>query len=382
MASLWRGLKRLAHDFARKGDWLLLTLCVISSIYGMVLIYSAGHPYDTGVSMVTVQAGAMLAGVLLYAVVSFIDTDVYRAAWKWLALFNVLFIASLFVIGKDPGTGNRSWLMLSFLPFNIQPAEIVKLTFIILLALHFAALGDKINRPLSVLSLLLHAGFMLGLIVASSDDMGMAVVYFVIFAVMCVCSRLNWAWLLGGLAATAGTLPLLWHFVLRPYQKDRILTILDPSLDPTGIGWQAAQSKIALQNGGLTGMGLLQGTQTQGKRLPFSYTDFIFSVGGEELGLIGCLCIVALLLFIIVRCVAVSLRARNTTGRLICVGVAAMLSFQLIENVGMCLGLLPVIGLTLPFFSYGGTSMLTMMVAAGLVSAVRMHPGQARNRRA
>jgi len=300
--------------------------------------------------------------------------DIYKILWKWIAVFNVLFIALLFVFGVDNGSGNRSWLNFPLLPFSIQPAEVVKITFILLLAMHFAALGDKINHPLSVLSLVAHVGFMAVLIIMSSDDMGMAVVYVFIFIVMALCSRLHFLWLAGGLLATVASLPLLWQFVLKSYQKERIFNIFNPDHDPLKTGWQLAQSKLALQNGGLTGMGLFRGTQTQGKRLPFAHTDFIFSAAGEELGLLGCLLITVLLIAVIVRCLMVSLRARDTRGRLLCAGVAAMLIFQTFENIGMCVGLTPIIGLTLPFFSYGGSSMLTLFISMGLVSGVKMHP--------
>ena len=170
--------------------------------------------------------------------------------------------------------------------------------------------------------------------------------------------------------------PYIFYNLLTETQRNRILAPYDPSIDPTGLGvlWQTNQSKMALASGQIFGSGLYHGTQTQDGSIPYQHTDFIFAVAGEELGMVGCLAIIILLTAIIVRCVRIGLRSQSSLGALVCIGIAAMLAFQTLENIGMCIGVAPVIGLTLPFFSYGGSSIVTIFAAMGIVSGIKMRP--------
>ena len=194
-----------------------------------------------------------------------------------------------------------------------------------------------------------------GAIIITADDLGSALVYFFIFAVLLFMAGLKIYWFIIGLAALAAAVPLLWTYFLSDYQRNRIMAPYDSSIDPTntGINWQPHQAQMALASGQLTGSGLGNGAQTQSDALPAKHTDFIFAVIGEELGMIGaCLCIL-LLVLIVVRCVSVGLKSRDTLSMLVCMGVASMMVFQTFLNVGMCIGIAPVVGITLPFFSYG-----------------------------
>jgi len=364
-------MKNALRNFFHSADTLLLLISLATALYGLLLVSSATRPLATSRSMIIIQAAAIALGLILFVAVTFINPSHYTKHWIWLAIFNVLFIAMLFIWGQDNGSGNRNWLVFPFLPVNIQPAEIVKITFILLLSAHFTVLGEKINRPYGVLSLILHVTFICGLIMWVSDDLGMVIVYAAIFFVMMFCSQIRLLWILAGTATCVAMFPLLWNFIFQTFQRERILLILDPERDPLGFGWQTAQSQMALRHGGITGMGLYNGTQTQSGRLPEGHTDFIFSVAGEELGIIGAGVIIALLLVIAWRCFAISLRTQSMNNRLICIGVGSMIIFQLFINIGMCIGIAPVIGLTLPFFSYGGSSIITMFLAVGIVSAVK-----------
>jgi rod shape determining protein RodA len=205
-------------------------------------------------------------------------------------------------------------------------------------------------------------------------------VYLVIFIVMLFAAGLKLRWFGLGLLVFAAASPIFWN-MLGDYQKERILAPYFPEVvDPSGLGvtWQANQSKIALASGGLKGAGLYSGIQSQSDALPFKHTDFIFAVAGEELGLIGCLAIIVLLTAVILRCIYVGIKCNDPKGMLVCMGFAGMLIFQTFENIGMCVGLTPVIGLTLPFFSYGGSSILTLFAAMGVVSGIwfRRKPGR------
>ena len=189
---------------------------------------------------------------------------------------------------------------------------------------------------------------------------------------MCIRDR----WFLGGGAAFAAVSPYLWKHIMRPDQKKRILALIDPTIDPTGEGvlWQTNKNLEALRNGGLSGQGLFHGDLTNSAALPARHTDSIFCSIGEQLGLIGCLAVLLLLLAIVARCIYVGMKSPDYMNRLICIGIASMFLFQILINVGVCLGLFPVIGLALPFFSYGGSSLMTSFLAVGIVSGIKLRP--------
>jgi len=182
----------------------------------------------------------------------------------------------------------------------------------------------------------------------------------------------SWKWFVAGFAAILAVMPFAWTFVLKEYQRDRLLVPYVPSIDPdnSGINWQANQSKIALASGQLTGRGLYNGPQSQSDRAG-KHTDFIFSVIGEELGMIACIACILLLMVIVVRVIYVGMRSGTDLGMLVCVGMAASILYQTFENTGMCMGVTPVIGITLPFFSYGGSSIVSSWAAMGIVSGIK-----------
>ena len=220
-----------------------------------------------------------------------------------------------------------------------------------------------------------HTLMMVGLIFVISGDMGSALVYLVIFAGMAFAAgvKLRWFALGGGLAAAAGTLLVIFDLI-PSYMLSRFLVLFDHSYDPAGVGFQQTRSLMAIGSGRIFGQGLFQGVQTQSANswaLPERQTDFIFAVCGEELGLVGCVLVLLILALIVYRCLSSAALAKNSMESYVCVGIATMLIFQIVENVGMCLFVMPVIGLTLPFFSYGGSSIVTVFAAMGMVSGIR-----------
>ena len=368
---------RAILDYLKKADLLLLALCAASTVYGMILIYSATLSTSEGPGhYITIQLAAMVIGIFLFVFFSIIDIETIADRWKWLLAFNILFIGILFFFGTgEESVGSRSWIR--FGPIGgIQPAEVVKITFIILLAkqMHHLKEYKDLNSFFSIAQLAVHFGVMFLLVLVAAQDLGTALVYLFIFAVMLYTGGVKLRWFALGGAVLGCLVPVAWKFFLRPYQKQRILAPYDASIDPdhTGITWQPYRSKIAIASGQWTGLGYGEGTQTQSGSIPEQHTDFIFTAAGEELGFIGCLVVVALLTLIIIRCIYVGIKARNNLSALVCMGIAAILIFQSLENIGMCLGLTPVIGLTLPFFSYGGSSIITLFAAMGLVCGVKM----------
>lgn len=367
MNKFWRAVK----VYIKTSDMILLFISLACTIYGMLLI----HSVTGGGSQLIIQIVATVLGIGMFVLFSVVDVDILADRSKALYLISLLFICLLIPFGVAGDSGNKAWIR--FGPIGIQPAEVVKFLFIIILARLMITLHDRrgsISKPLSVLAMVLVFGGLFGLIVVISADLGSALVYFFIFAVMLFVGGLSLWWFLAGFGALALAGPFLWKYFLNDNQKARILAPYDPSVDPTGLGitWHANQSVSAISGGGFTGQGLGQGKMTQSGSMPGQHTDFIFSVAGEELGFIGCAVIILLLLALIIRCFWVASHCNYPLGMLVCSGIGAMFIAQTVENIGMCLKLTPVVGLTLPFFSYGGSSILTNFIAIGIVSGIKM----------
>ena len=368
---VWNGLT----EFYRRGDLLLLFLCVVATGFGMVIIASATR-YSGSNRFLIVQGAALLLGVLLYIAVSLLDIEILAEHRELLLVFNVLFMATLLVWGVEGNTGNRAWLDLPLLPVNLQPAELCKITFVIALAKTMSNHRSKLSSLKSVASITAQTLVMMGLIVVISRDAGSAIVFLFIFLVVAYVGGVRSWWFVAGLLIAAAVFPLLWKYFIRSDQKERILMFFDPSIDPEGKGvrWDTNRSVAMLSGGGISGQGLFKGTMLQNHAIAAQHTDFIFSAIGEELGILGCLFTLLLLVAIVARCVHVGLKTPNYMNRLICFGLAAILIFQILINVGMCIGVFPVIGLTLPFISYGGSSVVTLFLAMGLISSIHMRP--------
>ncbi|MEL4105875.1 FtsW/RodA/SpoVE family cell cycle protein [Oscillospiraceae bacterium WX1] len=367
--------------YMREADMLLLALCVISTVYGIILIDSAVRSTGSFSNVIT-QIISLVIGIALFVLFSLLDVDVMADKSKILYVLSLLFISTLFIWGVEGGTGNRAWLR--FGSFGIQPAEVVKIPFTIIMAKMISNFKERrtLNATMPLLQIMAVFGVMFLFIIVSSQDLGSALVYFFILFMMLFIAGLDFRWMIIGGGLLAAFIPLAWNFFLSAYQKARILAPYDPTIDPSGltVNWQSSQSKIAIAAGNFLGQGLFNGPMTQSGAVPKQYTDFVFSVAGEELGFLGSLAIIILLMAIIIRCVYVGIRSNNTIGLLVCFGLAAMLLFQTLENIGMCLGLTPVIGLTLPFFSSGGSSIVTMFAAMGIISGIKMRPKPTRFR--
>jgi len=367
--------------FFTKADMLLLFLCVSTTALGTVIISSATRHFGES-RYVWIQLAALALGIVVYILFTMIDIDIIAERREVLIIFNIVLNLLLFTPFGVEVYGNRSWLDFPFLPFNIQPGEICKLTFIILLAKTMSTHQRTISKPGTVLRIGFEVVFMFLLVVVSSSDDGVAMMYILIFLVMAWTGGVSWVWFALGIAAVIIAAPIAWELeiggraLFDDYQKNRILMLFDETIDPLGEGvrWHTNNSLLTLTNGGVTGMGLFNGTRTQLGALSQQHTDFIFSVVGEELGIIGCVFVILLLLAIVARCIFVGIKSGSYMNRQICIGIAGMMLWQLFINIGMCIGISPVIGLTLPFMSYGGSSLLTMYAAMGIISGIHMRP--------
>ena len=363
-------------DFIKKGDMFLLILCVCVAGFGVVCIASAtsAGKFGSNFKYIAVQVVSIGLGVLMYALVSSIDLDFLSEHRGMMVAFNVLLLLMLISpLGTDNNTGNRSWINTGIV--MVQPAEICKITYIIINASVMASHQNRISHPVSIIHMLMHLGLLVGLNLALSSDMGVSLIFVFIFIGMAFAGGVSLWWFALAIGSIAAAFPILWQF-LGEYQRNRIRILFDPTIDPQGIN-ERYHSKINLQSltgGGLTGQGLFQGNRTQGGALFAQHTDYIFSSMGEELGFVGCVVIMLLELAIIARCIYVGVRCQDYMRRLVCYGAASALMFQLMINVGMCIGVMPVIGLTLPLISYGGSSVVTIFAMLGLVSGAYARP--------
>ena len=369
-------LKAFIKEFFQRADIFLLVVCILCSIFGITMIekavtgmYEGGWNMSVPAKYLAVQIASVILGIIAYVAFTVIDVDLVARQWKLLMLVDLALLVALMLFGEDDGTGNSAWIR--FAGIGVQPSEIIKVIYIIVAARQMTYLKEykDINSFFSVVQMAAHFMLVFGAIVVVSSDLGSASIILGIFLVMFFALGVRLYWFAAGGAAVAAAIPLLWNYFLKDYQKQRLIAPYDPSIDPDGWGitWQTTQSKLTLASGRLTGVeeGHTPSVFT-GK-----HTDFIFSCVGENLGMIGCIVVIILLMIIIIHCVRVGLKSGRTFDMLVCVGVAAAVTFQTFINIGMNIGITPVIGITLPFFSYGGSSMVTMFAAMGLVSGIK-----------
>ena len=360
-------------NYIQNTDLYLVAIALLCSAYGMVLIYSATlNPaswQDGSTRNLFIQGAAIILGLGAFVIMSLIDLETMSGWWKIFVLINIGLQMLLFTPLGTEVNGQRAWLDLGVT--SLQPGELGKLIFIFTLAAHISEIKEHISEWRGLFVIALHTLIMMAAVVIASGDTGMAIQYFMIALIMLFAAGLSLKWLAIGAGLGVVSIPILWNFVLQGYQITRILVLFDPSID-LDASRQATYGKIAIGSGQMTGQGLTHGTMTQMQLVSENHTDYIFSVAGEELGFIGCMLIIGLLTLLILRLFYVSYRASTTFSSLLAVGVGGMFLFQTFMNIFMNVGLLPVMGLTLPFFSYGGTSVLTMYAALGIAAGVRM----------
>lgn len=365
--------KRIWKAFMN-GDKILLLLCLVASTLGCIAIASATAHHES-LRYVFIQIGAIAIGVFSYVLVSCIDLEFVSEHRMVLVVFNILLLLLLIPFGVDYNSGNRSWLDFPFLPFAIQPAELCKITYILIMASVMAKNQRKISSFKSIIAMGFHLGLLFGTNMVLSKDAGVSLIFVFIFVGMAFAGGVHLFWFGAGLAGLVASAPLLWS-KMSPHQKTRIQVLFDPSIDPLGIDerYHTKHSLLSLTGGGLLGQGLFKGNRTQIGALPAQHTDYIFSAIGEEMGYVGCVLVLLLLFAIVIRCIQVGSRSQDYLRRLVCFGAATALIFQICSNVGMCVGVTPVIGLTLPFISYGGSSIVSLYAMLGLVSGVYARP--------
>lgn len=337
---------------------LLFGLCVIS-IYGVIVLYSASGGSER---MFTNKLVQVVLGMGLMLVMAYIPPKFYERIAPFLYLACIVLLILVDVIGET-SKGAQRWLNLGFVRF--QPSEIAKLAVPLMVATYLG------NRPLppDFRDTFITLGIILvpTLLVVIQPDLGTSILVCASGIFVLFLAGLSWKLITAGVVFLAGFFPIFWFYLIKDYQRTRVLTLFDPERDPLGAGYHIIQSKIAIGSGGWEGKGWMEGTQSQLEFLPEPHTDFIFAVLGEEHGMVGVLSLLAIYLFIIARTLIVGAKASDAFGRIISGGTALLFFVYVFVNIGMVSGILPVVGVPLPLFSYGGTSYVTLMAAFGLV---------------
>ncbi len=358
-------------DYIRECDKWIFLLCITASGYGCLAVLTATKHLG-GYRRFFVQMVAVVIGVGITIFISRFDYNVYRKIWPIIMGVCLIPVLLTFVIGFGPaGTDDKAWLMLPG-GLTFQPSELLKIAFIITFSLHLERLGEDVNKLRNLIPVLLHGAAPVLLIHLQGDD-GTALIFAVIVVAMLFMSGLKARYFLIFAGAVIVAAPLIYFLIMTPEQQARIQTMFNLESDLQGDGWQQWRGRIALANGGVWGQGLFKGELTQTGAVPEGHNDFIFVSIGEELGLVGCTAVLILLAAICIRILRIGSIAREKSGKLICVGVFAMLVSQIVVNLGMCLSITPVIGVTLPFFSAGGTSLICLFCGMGVVMSVYMH---------
>ena len=368
--------KHLKKAF-KETDKLFLLLCLCLSAVGTVMVSSATHRTADGALLsrdAKVMVLALALGVAACLVISFVDYDLILKLWPVIAAGSLFLMLLLIPFGEAPSGREdaRSWLRITS-SLYLQPSEILKIGFIITFSKHLSLLKNDLSSVKNVFFLCIHAMIPIALVVYTGD-MGSALIFMLMFVGMMFIAGVHWAYFPLGIAAVAAALPLVWYKVFDNIQRNRILALIDPQSYPNEI-YQQQQAGNAIREGGFFGAGLFKGAYTQSGSVPESANDMIFSVICEETGLIGAFVVLLLFALLAIRIIYVGKRANNYAASMICYGVMFMIIAQVAINIGMCLKLLPVIGITLPFISAGGSSVVSLYLAVGLVLSVYRSSG-------
>lgn len=352
-------------DLKQLDLWLLLSVVALS-VFGIFVLYSA---FSGDFEAIKSQIVATLIGFLAIILACTLDLDVIKKAYKPIYILAIILLGITVFFGRGGEEwGADSWLVLG--PISFQPSELTKLGLIFVLAAHMDKYKSRINELPILLMTLVIAFLPVGLIMLQ-PDFGTAMVYVFFIAVMLFVGGLDWKWIFILLAiAIAAFFFMLVN--LEGYQLDRILDFKDPSRDTSGSGWQQQQGLIAIGSGMVNGRGFMQGTQSQYGYIPEKETDYIFSVLAEELGFIGSIIMLALFALMIFRLIAIVKKSNNTFISLLVSGICGMFFIHIFENIGMTIGIMPVTGIPLPFFSYGGTFQLLCLITVGLALSASM----------
>ncbi len=368
MRSFFENVRR----YVRATDKSLLAAAILCSVISCMMIYSiaANSLIDRcDMSTFRTQVIASAMGLVIFTVLSVLDYNKFIKLWVVYAPVAIALVLLTFTgLGyKRSGADDQAWLQIG--PFYLQPSELLKLAFILTFAFHLSRVEERMNELPQMLLLCLHAAVPVGLI-GLQGDYGTAIVFAVIFMAMLFSARIKLRYLLAAAVLIPSALFVAWNFILQDTHKNRILVLIHPGMDPENLEYQQDHALAALANGGVFGQGLVDGDYVT---VPEMHNDFIYSYIGQVWGIVGSLAVMVLLVFIILKVLTDCLESKNLQGRFICIGTFAMLFAHCFMNIGMVLKVMPVIGIPLPFLSAGGTAVVCMYTAIGIVNSTRCH---------
>ncbi len=362
----------LAKQFVSETNKLLLFLIVVTSAFGIIMVHSTTRFMLTDGEKMHRDAVVMLIaavlGIIIALIISAIDYELIMKLWPIIGVACVILMIITLVFGAAPEARPDSKCWLKFGSIYFQTSELVKIGYVITFSMHLELLKDKINNFKSLVFLGIHALIPVGLVVLTGD-MGSALVFIFMTIAMLYFAGLHIGYFAAGGVLLAAASPLIWLYVFSEYQRTRFLALFKPE-QFADESFQQLRGLNALGSGGLTGQGLFKGTYTQNGLVPESENDMIFTAIGEETGFIGCILCLGLLFIIVLEMIKIGKNSREFSTQLACYGIASMIASQVVINVGMVLMLLPVIGITLPFFSAGGSSTLCLYIGVGLVFSI------------
>lgn len=360
-------------EFFKKTDAVLWALTVLAIVYSFLLISSMQRSGEY--NYMKTQAAAVLIGIVSAVVICAADYRFIIGKWYIAAVAAAGLAALVFIFGiQVEGTDDTAWISLPG-GFTIQPSELIKICLIITFSKHLSYLKEKemLHNPLGVATLVIHAAIPMAVIHIQGDD-GTVLIFALIFLIMSFVAGVQLRYFLILFGLIAAGIPIVWNYFMNEDQRNRFYALFDIDGNAmTNYGWQQYQGKVSIASGGLSGSGLYSGSRVEYGIVPEQENDFIFTVAGEELGFIGCIVLMGILLGIIIKVIINAKKAYDDEGKFICCGVFAVIASQTVINLGMVLGFLPVIGITLPLFSSGGTSALSTLICIGLVQSVRYH---------
>lgn len=347
----------------RSIDWVFYVLVLLLLIFGLIIIFSITY-HTSKQNLGYSQLIYAFFGLALLVVFTLIDYRTLSSASLILYAIGIILLIFVLILGKSH-LGSSRWINFGF--FNFQPSEIFKVILILTLS-NFLSKKEDLSYFDFLFYLFLVA--LPAVLVILEPDLGTAIIYVIIGIILFIACRTREIYLLASGLLAAILLPIFWFFILHDYQRERIVTFLDPSHDPFGSGYNVLQSTISVGSGGWLGRGLGHGIQSQLNFLPIAHTDFIFASLAEELGFIGAGLLLILFLLLIIRILSIGTAAKDALGRYVAIGVAAMILFQVLINVGMNIGIMPVTGIPLPLISHGGSSLFSTMIALGIVVSI------------
>ncbi len=355
-------------NYIKTTDKLLFLLTLATTGYGLLILWGVLDAFDSGLRGLYIQMAGAGLGLICAIILSKFDYKLLGKLWKLHVPLAYALVLITFIIGYGrAGADDINWIALPG-GASLQPSEFLKISFILSFAYHIDQVKDHLNAPFTLLPLCLHGAVPMLIIHFQGDD-GTAVVFLFIFIAMLFSAGLSIRYIAAAAGLALVSLPLMWNFVLNNDQKQRFQAVFTPGIDPLGIEYQQNSGLISIGSGQLSGIGIF----SPHRFVDEIQNDFIFAFIGESLGLVGCVAALVLIFAIASKVLFISRMSKDTLGFSICIGIFTMISVQTIINVGMCLKLLPVIGITLPFFSKGGSSVLSLYLAIGLALSVYMH---------